>query len=273
MKGQGFRAHEGPIWQISWADPSCGNLIASCSYDKSIKIWSEEDCKLINAHTMNKFECSVNCISWAPPECGIMLFAGLSSGNIIILKYVENENIWSQQEIKAHKSSVNAIKISSSSVLIRSESQSKSGKSAKSSNKLEADDDTNEEIIEGKIRFVSCSCDNTILEWAREKEGWVSKEVGSHDEWVRDVAWASGNLGLNYERIVSGGEDNMVKIWIKKGPDANWELESQIDRQAPVWRVGFNPMGNLLSVCSGDNSTSLYKEEAVGTGEWIIVPS
>ena len=28
-------------------------------------------------------------------------------------------------------------------------------------------------------------------------------------------------------------------------------------------------MGNLLSVCSGDNQTSIYKEKIYGSGEWI----
>ena len=135
-------------------------------------------------------------------------------------------------------------------------------------NKKEGD-----KVAEPIMRFVSGSCDNTVLEWVQKDGEWVSKEVGSHDEWVRDVAWSSDNLGITYDRIVSGGEDNKVKIWKKAGVDANWELESEIDRQAPVWRVEFNSMGNLLSVCSGDNSTSLYKEKVVGTGEWIIVPS
>ena len=46
-------------------------------------------------------------------------------------------------------------------------------------------------------------------------------------------------------------------------------LETEIDKQAPVWRVEFNLMGNLLSVCSGDNQTSIYKEKVLGAGEWV----
>ena len=29
-------------------------------------------------------------------------------------------------------------------------------------------------------------------------------------------------------------------------------------------------MGNLLSVCSGDNQTSIYKEKVLGGGEWVL---
>ncbi len=37
-----------------------------------------------------------------------------------------------------------------------------------------------------------------------------------------------------------------------------------------MWRVEFNMIGNLLSVCSGDNQTSLYKEKVSGAGEWVL---
>ena len=97
------------------------------------------------------------------------------------------------------------------------------------------------------MRFVSCSCDNTVLEWVHA-DTWLSNKVGSHDEWVRDVSWASNNMGITYDRVVSGGEDNKVKIWKKAGIDAEWQLEAEIDKQAPVWRVEFNLMANLLSV-------------------------
>ena len=29
--------HEGPVWQVTWAHPMFGNLLASCSYDR--KVW------------------------------------------------------------------------------------------------------------------------------------------------------------------------------------------------------------------------------------------
>ena len=34
-------SHDGPVWQLAWAHPMFGNLIASCSYDKKVIIWKE----------------------------------------------------------------------------------------------------------------------------------------------------------------------------------------------------------------------------------------
>lgn len=36
-----FCRHDGPVWQLAWAHPMFGNLIASCSYDRKVIIWKE----------------------------------------------------------------------------------------------------------------------------------------------------------------------------------------------------------------------------------------
>lgn len=36
-----LRGHEGPIWQISWAHPRYGSLLASASFDHRVIIWKE----------------------------------------------------------------------------------------------------------------------------------------------------------------------------------------------------------------------------------------
>lgn len=33
--------HDGPVWQVGWAHPKFGVLLASCSYDKSVIIHRE----------------------------------------------------------------------------------------------------------------------------------------------------------------------------------------------------------------------------------------
>jgi protein transport protein SEC13 len=33
--------HEGPVWQVSWAHPKFGSLLASCSFDHTVIIWRE----------------------------------------------------------------------------------------------------------------------------------------------------------------------------------------------------------------------------------------
>ncbi|WAR26078.1 SEC13-like protein [Mya arenaria] len=78
-----LRGHEGPVWQLAWAHPMYGSLIASCGYDRKVILWKEtngtwgklyeysnhdssgDGCwdakKIKNAHTIG-----CNAVSWAP---------------------------------------------------------------------------------------------------------------------------------------------------------------------------------------------------------------
>ncbi len=33
--------HSGPVWQVAWAHPKYGNLLASCSFDHTAIVWKE----------------------------------------------------------------------------------------------------------------------------------------------------------------------------------------------------------------------------------------
>eukprot|EP00345_Euplotes_harpa_P000495 CAMPEP_0168317724 /NCGR_PEP_ID=MMETSP0213-20121227/61_1 /TAXON_ID=151035 /ORGANISM="Euplotes harpa, Strain FSP1.4" /LENGTH=187 /DNA_ID=CAMNT_0008318669 /DNA_START=376 /DNA_END=939 /DNA_ORIENTATION=+ len=172
-----------------------------------------------------------------------MLIAGLSSGSIVTIKYTSNDNQWSQTDFRAHESSVNALSVKKDS--------------------LSADPNGVK-----RLRFVSCSCDNQVFEWVQDGDVFRRVKVGSHDEWVRDVSFAPASIGVAHARVVSGGEDSRVKVWKCAEGSEEWELETEILINEPVWRVEWNPMGSLISVCSGENNTSVYKEKSLGSGEW-----
>ena len=36
-----LRGHEGPVWQVAWAHPKFGSLLASCSFDHRVIVWKE----------------------------------------------------------------------------------------------------------------------------------------------------------------------------------------------------------------------------------------
>ncbi len=68
-------SHEGPVWQVAWAHPKFGTLLASCSYDGAVIIHKQHDSgqaanswSKIYEHKRHKS--SVNSISWAPHEHG-----------------------------------------------------------------------------------------------------------------------------------------------------------------------------------------------------------
>lgn len=36
-----LEGHEGPVWQVAWAHPTFGTILATCSYDKTVIVWKK----------------------------------------------------------------------------------------------------------------------------------------------------------------------------------------------------------------------------------------
>ncbi|KAF2317276.1 hypothetical protein GH714_019306 [Hevea brasiliensis] len=71
-------AHQGPVWQVSWAHPKFGSLLASCSYDGRVIIWKEgNQNEWTQAHVFDDHKSSVNSIAWAPHERLVLVGSGL----------------------------------------------------------------------------------------------------------------------------------------------------------------------------------------------------
>ena len=100
----------------------------------------------------------------------------------------------------------------------------------------------------------------------------VVNTIGSHNDWVRDVAWCP-NIGLMHEMIASCSEDATCKVWIsqgeqQKGQPLKWTLKQEIrfDGNVPLWKVSWSQVGNMLAISGGDNQVRIMSENA--NGEW-----
>jgi len=86
--------HTGPVWQVQWAHPKYENLLATCGYDKNIKIWKEVKAQSWDVVYEFKACASVGAIAWAPWEYGLILAAGAADGIIHIIQR-KGDDSWS----------------------------------------------------------------------------------------------------------------------------------------------------------------------------------
>lgn len=86
-----LRGHEGPVWQVAWAHPKFGVILASCSYDGTVIIHRETTPNSWTTVYQHRFhESSVNSISWAPHEYGLILACASSDGRVSILEHKDD---------------------------------------------------------------------------------------------------------------------------------------------------------------------------------------
>jgi protein transport protein SEC13 len=101
-----LRGHEGPVWEVAWAHPKFGSILASCSYDGRVFVWREgqgagtgwQRVKEHSLHNASGARCSdmaptrserssVNSIAWAPHELGATLACASSDGKISMVSF------------------------------------------------------------------------------------------------------------------------------------------------------------------------------------------
>jgi len=240
--------HEGPVWQVAWAHPKFGSMLASCSYDRRVIIWREgqQENEWSQVQVFKEHEASVNSISWAPHELGLCLACGSSDGSITVFTGREDGS-WDKTKIdQAHQVGVTAVSWAPASA-----PGSLVGQPSDPVQKL-----------------VSGGCDNTAKVWKFYNGSWkldCFPPLQMHTDWVRDVAWAP-NLGLPKSTIASCSQDGRVVIWTQGKEGDKWEGKFLNDFKTPVWRVSWSLTGNILAVADGNNNVTLWKEAV--DGEW-----
>ncbi|PVG01231.1 WD40 repeat-like protein [Serendipita vermifera] len=308
QKTHTLTGHTGPVWQVAWAHPKYGSILASCSYDGKVLIWKESTPSgagagsgkwtTIKEHSLHT--ASVNSIAWAPHELGAILACASSDGRVSVLTF-KNDGTWDASLFTAHATGCNAISWSPSvlpGTLIVP--QARPGNAGPG--QAQAAYPTPIQ------RFITAGSDNTLKIWilntntAASPSGsfstpgfevstpsvsnpsatWVLEEtLEAHTDWVRDVAWAP-NVGLPRSYIASCGQDRKVFIWTKDGEGKGWEkvaldaggLEGNTNSEggkfpSVVWRVSWSLAGNILAVSCADGKVSLWKENLKGIWECV----
>ena len=245
--------HEGPVWQVAWAHPQNGVLLASCSYDGSVIVHKEQtQNNWIRVYEHRVHESSVNSIAWAPHEFGLILACASSDGRVSILEYLEDRQNWKVSHFQVDQLGCNSVSWAPFSALGSS-----------------SDDAT------PVRRLVTGSCDNLVRIWkCAGPDNWVEerKEGQStpHTDWVRDVAWAP-NTAMPYNIVASCSEDRTVRIWKQKSHDEAWTSILLATFDAPVWRVSWSVTGNVLAVSSADHKVTLWKQAV--DESWLQISS
>jgi protein transport protein SEC13 len=252
-----IQAHEGPVWQVAWAHPKFGSILASCSYDRKVCVWKEtQPQQWTKVYEYADHQSSVNSIAFAPHDLGLKLAAASADGSISILSWRgPQDNAWEEKQIhNAHQIGCNAV----------SWAPAAAPGSATGSGGTQA-------------TLVTGGCDGLVKVWDLPENGEavldsefeMAYKDAAHSGWVRDVAWAPG-IGLSVRTLASCGEDKMVHVYSQAAGGA-WACTKLPPFEAVVWRVSWSLTGNVLAVSCGDGKVTLWKEGL--DGQWRLIES
>ncbi|GBO52900.1 high-affnity carbon uptake protein Hat/HatR [Pseudanabaena sp. lw0831] len=246
-----FEGHSTRINSIAFA-PN-GKMIASGSYDNTIKLWSIEEKELI---TFKGHTAGITSVAFSPD--GKMLASG-SNDNTIKLWSIEGKELIT---IKGHSNKVLSIAFSPNGKMIASSSHD---------NTIKLWDLEGRELItftenhdnapvmftsltfspNGKI--IASAFDNTIKLWDLEDTTKAIIFKGHADlGFVNSVAFSP-----YFPLIASGSTDNTIKLWNLEGK----ELITLTGHSSWINSVIFSPNGDMIASGSLDKTIKLWNLE------------
>lgn len=278
-----------------------GRRLATCSSDKTIKIFDIEGDQHRLTETLKGHEGAVWCVSWAHPKYGTILASSSYDGRILIWR--EQNSQWQRiYEFTLHTASVNLIAWSPAETGCHLAAASSDGNVSV----LTFENNTFNHtifpahglggnavswapaVLPGQLtsgqapgqqpapvrRFVTGGSDNQVKLWSfnpTTSSYENTTTLQGHMDWVRDVAWSPTPLSKSY--IASASQDHTVRIWtLAAGAEISdasaWKSET-LDFEVVVWRVSWSMAGNVLAVSGGDNRVSLWKEKLKGGWECV----
>ncbi|GAB7348666.1 hypothetical protein MBLNU459_g7029t1 [Dothideomycetes sp. NU459] len=273
-----------------------GRRLATCSSDKTIKIFEVEGDSHRLTETLKGHDGAVWCVSWAHPKYGTILASSSYDGKIFVWR--EQNNQWQRiYDFTLHTASVNLIAWSPPEPGCHLACASSDG----SVSVITFVDNSfthtifpahglgvnavswSPSLLPGQLtsaqppasqqqplrRFVTGGSDNLVKLWDFSAQTQSYNNICTlqgHTDWVRDVAWSPTPLSKSY--IASASQDRTVRIWTcpasaDHSDPTSW-TSTELKFDAVVWRVSWSLSGNVLAVSGGDNRVSLWKESLKG---------
>lgn len=273
-----------------------GTRLATCSSDRSIKIFEVKGSTQTLVADLREHEGPVWQVAWAHPMYSNILASCSYDRKVII--WQEDGHKWAKiQEYANHDSSVNSVcwaphehglvlacaSADGSVSVLTSTALSWEAKKITNAHSIGCNSvswapavasgsaDGSARSGPSPQRLVTGGCDTYVKIWrldATSGEWTEESKLEGHSDWVRDVAWAP-SIGLPRSIIASCSQDRRVIIWVNDGVTGVWQPRELNTFDDVIWHVSWSVTGNILAVSGGDNKVSLWKESL--EGQWVCL--
>ncbi|RKP31298.1 WD40 repeat-like protein [Metschnikowia bicuspidata] len=259
-----WKAHDSLVVKLSWAHPefSSAKILASCSYDRTVKIWQEMPDELHGsgrrwtklATLAVELYGPIYDVQFAPPHLGLKLACVGSDGIVRMYESMEPSDltVWSlTAEIPILSLQLPAKNLQSSFCIEWCPSKfAKFEKFAVIA------------LDQGFIYSVATPLSDIHTDHSLQTSFVKVCNLPEHNGLIRSISWAP-SMGRSYHLIATGCKDGLIQIFKAYEQDTgDFKIETVArlnNHQQEVWRVEWNSTGTILASAGDDGRIRLWK--------------
>ncbi|ARV61004.1 hypothetical protein BZZ01_22400 [Nostocales cyanobacterium HT-58-2] len=237
--------HQAEVIDVSFSPD--GQMIATASADKTIKLWSRDGKEL---QTLNGHGDKVYSVTFSPDG---KTLATASWDTTVKLWTHEGQLITT---LEGHKEAVNRVSFSPDGKTLATASDDKTVKLWTSEGQLITTLKGHKAAVfsvsfspDGKT-LATASADKTVKLWS--KDGKELRTLTGHNDWVWSVSFSPDG-----KTIATASQDKTVKLWSIEGK----ELKILRGHKDAVTRVTFSPDGKTIATASADKTAILWSSD------------
>lgn len=217
-----------------------GRRLATASSDRTVRIFEVEGSSHKLVQVLSGHEGPVWRVAWAHPKYGNVLASCSYDGKVLVWK--ETNGNWSSREYKFHESSVNSISWAPHEFGLILACGSSDGRVSILTFKSESSPDV--QFI--TAHMIGCNA----VSWA-----------------PATVSPSAGAVSSVPKRLVTGGCDNLVKIWRYDEASGAWKDEAVLGGHSDwvrdvAWANNVGSQGSIIASCSQDKQVFIWKQSS-----------